>query len=188
MQLLLVPWERGRLPMFRPTLIALPLLALAAVADAADPAALHRCRAIPEAAQRLACYDTLPLPAGASDPAARADRPDAAAPGKASAGALPTPAAPPSRAQPALAAGSFGLRHEAEALDAITSHIAGLFEGWEAGSRIRLANGQLWQVVDDSRGSYYLREPKVTVRRAAMGTFVLDIEGAKRQPRVRRLE
>lgn len=163
--------------MFRPTLIALPLLALAAIADAADPGALHRCRAIPEAAQRLACYDALPLPAGAGEPAARADRPEAAAPGKASAGALAAPAA-----------SSFGLRHEAEALDAITSHIAGLFEGWEAGSRIRLANGQLWQVVDDSRGSYYLREPKVTVRRAAMGTFVLDIEGAKRQPRVRRLE
>lgn len=154
--------------MFRPTLIPLPLLALAAIADAADPAALHRCRAIPEAAQRLACYDALPLPAGA--------------------GATAAPAAPPLGALQAPAASSFGLRREAEALDAITSHIAGLFEGWEAGSRIRLANGQLWQVVDDSRGSYYLRDPKVTVRRAAMGTFVLDIEGAKRQPRVRRLE
>jgi len=35
---------------------------------------------------------------------------------------------------------------------------------------------------------YHLRDPKVTVRRATLGTFVLDIEGARRQPRVRRLE
>ena len=44
------------------------------------------------------------------------------------------------------------------------------------------------QVIDDSRGVYHLRDPKVTVRRAAIGTLVLDIDGARRQPRVRRLE
>ena len=146
------------------TLLSLTL-ALLAWPAAADETALRRCRTLADAPARLACYDALPLAA-----------PVAAA----------TPAATPASTPPVAA--TFGLQRTDAAVAEIVSSIPGLFEGWRAGERIRLANGQLWQVSDDSTAVYYLRDPKVTVRRAAMGTFVLDIEGARRLPRVRRLE
>ena len=143
-------------------------LGLALIAGPAwsDDAALRRCRSLEGATARLACYDALPLGAAAAAP-----------PAVASAAA----------ATPALAA-TFGLQRADEAVLEIVSSIPGLFDGWRPGDRIRLANGQLWQVSDDSSAVYQLRDPKVTVRRAAMGTFVLDIDGARRLPRVRRLE
>ena len=125
-----------------------------------DDAALGRCRVLADSAARLACYDALPL--GAPTVPARA-------------------AAPPTAA-------TFGLQRADDGALEVVSTIPGLFEGWRPGDRIRLANGQLWQVSDDSTAVYYLRDPKVTVRRALMSTFVLDIEGARRLPRVRRLE
>ena len=143
------------------TLLSLTL-ALLAWPAAADETALRRCRTLAEAPARLACYDALPL----------------AAPAAAAATLAPTPPV----------AATFGLQRTDAAVLEVVSSIPGLFEGWRAGERIRLGNGQLWQVSDDSSGVYYLRDPKVTVRRAAMGTFVLDIEGARRMPRVRRLE
>jgi hypothetical protein len=82
----------------------------------------------------------------------------------------------------------FGLPAAAEAVDRIESRINGRFEGWRGRDRIRLANGQVWQVVDDSTGVYWLDSPRVVVRRGALGSFVLEIEGANRAPRVRRVE
>ncbi len=134
----------------------------------ADDSALRHCRTMVDAGARLSCYDALPvapLPTAATGPAASA------------------PAAPAT-----TAAASFGLERPVDGMQEISSRIAGQFEGWRAGARIRLANGQLWQVIDDSSAVYDLRDPKVTVRRAAMGSFMLDIEGARRMPRVRRLE
>ena len=61
-------------------------------------------------------------------------------------------------------------------------------EGSGPRTRFKLANGQVWQVTDDSSAAYNLLNPQVTVRRAAFGSFVLEIEGANRTPRVRRVE
>ena len=101
--------------------------------------------------------------------------------------AAPAPAA---GASPALLAApaAFGLPRPEDPVQAIASHIPGLFEGWGPKELIRLANGQVWQVTDGSQAVYRLREPKVMVRRAAFGTFVLDIDGANQVPRVRRVE
>ncbi len=63
-----------------------------------------------------------------------------------------------------------------------------MFEGWGARTRIRLANGQVWQVVDGSSAALALNEPRVTVRRALMGDFVLEVEGSNRTAKVKRLE
>jgi hypothetical protein len=144
----------------------------AATSLGADSGALQRCRAISEAAARLACYDALPL-APLSTLAPPAPAPAAVPP-------VP-PAAAPAVVQ------SFGQERRDEP-EAIASHIQGVFEGWGPRSRITLANGQVWQVVDGSEGVYFLQNPKVTVKRALMGGFLLDIEGAKRTPRVRRVE
>ena len=125
----------------------------------------------------------LAWPAAADETALRRCRTLAEAPARlACYDALPLAAATPPVAT------TVGLQRADEAVLEIVSSIPGLFEGWRPGDRIRVVNGQLWQVSDDSNAVYYLRDPKVTVRRAAMGTFVLDIEGARRMPRVRRLE
>jgi hypothetical protein len=74
-------------------------------------------------------------------------------------------------------------------VQAVDSHIPGEFRGWEAGSRIKLANGQVWEVADGSRGALApVIDPKVRVRRGVLGSFYLEIEGLNRSPRVRRVE
>ena len=83
----------------------------------------------------------------------------------------------------------FGLARRADELQEIKSYIPGRFEGWSRNGRIRLANGQVWQVIDDSTAFYnHLRDPKVTVRRASFGSYLLDIDGVPSTPRVRRVE
>ena len=97
-------------------------------------------------------------------------------------------AAPVAAPAPARAAvPSFGQQRSDEP-QTITSQILGVFEGWGPRSRITLANGQVWQVEDGSEGVYFLQSPKVTVRRALMGGFQMEIEGARRVPRVRRAD
>jgi hypothetical protein len=158
----------------------LSLAALLAGSPAwSDDAGLLRCRALGDGPARLACYDALPL----SSQAPRAASPQAAAPG-----GRPAPAAVPPAVAPS-AAGQFGLAAKpAEELQAIHSSIPGLFEGWRPNERIRLANGQVWQVADDTSSLLQRRDPKVTVRRGALGAFYLDIEGDNRSPRVRRVQ
>lgn len=79
-------------------------------------------------------------------------------------------------------------RQTAPALEAIESYIPGPFEGWLPRTRIRLANGQVWQVTDGSSGTYRLVDPKVRVQRGMLGSFFLEIEGQNRSLRVKRVE
>ena len=162
-------------------LLACALGLQAAAAAAADDDALRRCRALGEAPARLACYDALPL---AALPAAIAaiGAPLAVA-------ALGQRAAPPAAPATAAKSGeeSFGFEGRS-ATQEVSSSILGIFEGWDRRTRVRLTNGQVWQVIDDSSAAYYLRDPKVVVRRAALGSFMMEIEGARQAPRVRRVE
>jgi hypothetical protein len=68
------------------------------------------------------------------------------------------------------------------------STIPGHFEGWAPGTRIKLANGQVWQVVDQTSAFFNRDNPKVVVRRGMMGGFFLEIENSNRSPRVRRIQ
>jgi hypothetical protein len=165
----------------RQVVVLCGLLALGAAQ--ADEAGLKRCRAVADSQARLACYDALPV-AGSAAPSAPSAPSAAVAP---AAPAAPPAAAPAPAAPPAPPAG-FGLEHSAAAPQAVVSSIPGAFEGWEPRQRFRLANGQTWQVADDSQGVYSLRDPRVTIRRALLGGFVMEIEGAKRTLRVRRVE
>ena len=147
---------------------AIPLLLISGAA-LADDAAFLRCRGLADAAARLACYDALPLPSRDVQPAP------------------PRAPQPPARQTPE----QFGLEGQVSArseLDAIESSIPGRFEGWQPNSRIRLANGQVWQVTDGSSRNFSMNNPKVTVRRGALGSFFLDIEGDNRSPRVKRVQ
>jgi hypothetical protein len=153
------------------------LLLLAAAAPALADDAFLKCRAVRDSAARLACYDALPVPSAApkSGP--------------------PAPAAPSSAAAPAKPASSttpeqFGFEHKVVAaqLDAIETTIPGRFDGWGPNQAIRLANGQVWRIADDSKGALWVENPKVRVRRGALGAFYLEIEGTNRSPRVQRLQ
>jgi len=167
----------------------------AGLAAAADDAGVRKCREIRDSTARLACYDALPLGAGASAPAQSLFRPQTQPVPGSGAPAAP-PAAPPQRA-PAPSGGSdkaalesqFGLPAKAgPELVSIQSHIPGRFEGWGPNYRLRLANGQVWQIADDSKAIMQRQDPKVTVRRGLLGSFYLDFEGDNRSPRVKRIE
>jgi hypothetical protein len=153
--------------------VALPLLVPTAQA-APDEISLLRCRATADAAARLACYDALVLlPQSTSNSRAQA------------LGTLGTPAAGP----PVPAVALFGMEHQVDQqVKEVTSRIVGDFEGWGPRTKFRLENGQIWQVSDDSNAVYSLNSPKVKISRAVLSGFEMEIEGAKRAPRVRRLE
>lgn len=156
---------------------------------AADPAAIQRCRQEPDALLRLKCYDAIPLPAtstasGASRQAVPAPQEQAASAQRAAAGTA---------AAPADTSAQFGLENrpqpqQALPPDSIESVIPGRFDGWVRGSRFRLANGQVWEIRDNSQGTYDLRDPRVRISRGVSGSFFMEVAGVSQTPRVRRVE
>lgn len=138
----------------------LTLLFVSGTAVAGD-ADLLRCRELPDGPVRLACYNAIQVGAA-----------PVAVPAVAAAHSVA-----PAAAKPA-----------APEVDVVTS-IDGMFDGWVSGQSIRLANGQVWKVVDGSEYSAAaLKNPKVTIQRGVLGAIFLDIEGAHRSPKVRLLK
>lgn len=136
---------------------------------------LLRCRAVSDSVARLACYDALADSESrsiAAEPAA--DRPVG-----------------PGRAPTELnGEASFGLprTRQPEAVDGADSRLADSFDGWGPNSRVRLTNGQVWQVIDGSSVVLPPGSRKVRVKRGALGSYYLDIDGLKTSPRVQRVE
>jgi hypothetical protein len=140
--------------------ILLPLL-LISTSVLADDAGLLKCRGIGDVSARLACYDALPVGEAKTVQAAPRQTPE-----------------------------QFGMEQQAyrSEIESLESHIPGNFEGWGPRTRIRLANGQLWQISDDSRRMLDFQNPKVSVRRGMLGAFYLEIEGTNISPRVQRVQ
>ncbi len=144
--------------------IAYWMLLLPGAALAADPT-LQECRAIPDPTARLACYDALPSSANTGGVESKVRLPE-------------TPA-------------QFGLSREVTPsvdLALIESTIPGHFDGWYPKRRVRLANGQVWQVADGTTRLYELDNPKVTIRRGVLGAYYLDLSIDNRSIRVTRVE
>jgi hypothetical protein len=137
------------------------LLLASGSALAADDASLLHCRTVGDAAQRLACYDAVPVGAAA----ARAPAPSAK-----------------SMEQ------SFGLEEKKVPLQSFVSTIPGRFEGLNPNQQIVLANGQVWRVIDDSSGSVSGINLKVKVERNFLGTTFMTIEGTNTAPKVKRIK
>lgn len=150
------------------------LTLVSGAAMAADDAALLRCRAIADTGARVACYDAIPV--GAAQPA------------KAAVAAVP--------AAPALTAEQrFGLadvkKKEVEKAPEdpkfIESTIPGVFGGWSGNQRIKLANGQVWRIIDGSAATLPDRvNTKVRIVRNYFGTMFMEIEGTNQSPKVKR--
>jgi hypothetical protein len=141
-------------------LIALPLLLAghAAIAAPADDSAILHCRSLSEAGARLACYDAIPV--------------------------APVPMPAPAQ--------SFGMetvkRAEPETPKFIESTIPGKFEGWGPNTQFKLANGQVWRVVDGSSADLApMQDPQVKIVRNIFGTMFLEIAGTNNSPKVRRV-
>jgi len=143
--------------------LALTPLLLVYFPTLASDAAILRCRAVADLAQRFVCYEAI-----------------------VTSGAL---AATPKPAASASDDSSFGMenRQAPSLATAIASTIPGPFNGWAPNDIVLLANGQRWQIADDSRGVLNSSNPKITIRRGTMGAFYLEIEGTNRSPKVRRL-
>ncbi len=144
------------------SLLALMLVSSAAMAD---DGAMLRCRQLADGPARLMCYDAIPL------------------------GAPPAAAvtAPPAKVELERSFGAETLSTTIK-LDSIDSSIVGNFDGWVPRQRIRLANGQVWMINDDSQEDLSLVNPKVKVERGLMGAIYMDIDGARTAPRVKRIK
>ncbi len=74
----------------------------------------------------------------------------------------------------------------------IVSRIDGELDGWGKDplrkTRFRLQNGQVWEQVDTSRGDLKLVDPVVTIEPAALGSWLMRIEGYNQRIRVRRIQ
>lgn len=144
------------------------LLLLATLPALAQSTDLQRCRALAESGARLACYDAL------ADQAAKNPTPVGSA--------TAAPAARP-------AADRFGIvERPKDEPDAVRSRISGQFEGWNPGGLITLDNGQVWAIADGSSAVVYLKNPQVTIRRGALGSFVLELEGSNHSAKVKRVK
>ncbi|MBJ7308868.1 hypothetical protein ACFOLJ_00625 [Rugamonas sp. CCM 8940] len=168
---------------------ALFVLMFVSSAALADDGALLRCRALADGPARLSCYDA--IPATLPPPGGQPLQAGQAAPSGQAAPAAAAPYAPqyaPSREQLEQAFGKEPPALQPLRLASLDSHIVGSFDGWVANQTIRLANGQLWRVVDGSDDVLDAQNPKVTLQRGLLGAIYLDIDGAHRRPRVQRLQ
>ena len=151
-------------------------LFLASGAALADDAAVLKCRTLPDTAQRLACYDAMPV---------------GAAPAAPSAAATSTAAAAPVRAAQAPEQ-QFGIEHKAKEAepDQIESSIAGDFDGWSGNTTIELTNGQVWRITDGSQAVLPpMHNPKVRIKRGLFGAaFFFQVDGQNSTARVRRVQ
>ena len=167
----------------------LVLLAVSGSALADDRALLH-CRTIADMAGRVACYDAIPVAAAGAPKAAVPMAPAASG----AAAAMPASAAPTAQAAPAVSPETgFGMeavaKRKTETPSSIESTVVGTIGGWGPNTRFKLANGQVWRVVDDSSEWFIERtNPKVVLTRNAIGTIFFEVDGAKQPPRVRRVE
>lgn len=155
--------------------LPLPVLMLALLTASstalADDAALLKCRTLSDTATRVACYDAIPV--GAAGPAAAAATAAATAPARTPEQNFGLEAVKQREAQPA----------------SIRSTVVGDFDGWGPGSQIRLANGQVWRVIDGSDAVLpRTKDAAVTIERNLFGTLFLKVDGGNSSAKVRRVQ
>ena len=77
---------------------------------------------------------------------------------------------------------------DSEEVAELHSYLVGEFNGWDGDTVFRLENGQAWQQIDSSYQYARAERPRVTIRQAAFGSYLLKVEGIGRTVRVRRIE
>lgn len=175
-------------PSCLPALILALSCVLADTAFAADPTTeAHACRSIADARARLACYDAafgLPrVERAESHDAAPADETVPAAP------------PPPSQAPALSGVERFGLSEaelrartggQAAEPEQIEATIADVTRRGAGGAIFRLDNGQVWMQTDSRHRNRITAGQSITIRRAAMGSYLLS--NGQVAVRVRRID
>ena len=69
----------------------------------------------------------------------------------------------------------------------VTTRFLGTFRGWTGNTRFELENGQVWRQVDDSVFAVNLVNLSVTIKKGALGTFFLSVEGYGSRVKVERV-
>lgn len=146
---------------------ALPLTLLLSGAMLAAPAhasdAILKCRTLTDGPARLACYDAIDVKA--------------------------QPASVVRSREEAFGMNAATAPKRKEEAKSVTSTIEGRFDGWGPGAQIKLANGQVWRVVDGGEVALpATRNPKVSIERGMLGAFYLQVEGSNNTARVSRVK
>ncbi|HEU4851012.1 MAG TPA: hypothetical protein VFT37_02540 [Telluria sp.] len=163
------------------------LLFVSGTAFAADDQSLLKCRTISDQMARLACYDA--LPAAAPVQAAPAAPVAHAAPAAYVAAAAPAAAVAARTAEQDFGLEAKKMKEPEPAPQAIESAIVGTVQGWGPRTQFKLANGQVWKVIDGSEATLTpMTNPKVKVVRNYFGTLFMEIEGTNHSPKVRRVQ
>lgn len=150
---------------------AIPVLQIASASSDTLESRLRQCRTETDSLKRLNCYDALPLPVA-----------DGRAP-IASTASAPAPAATTGKDRFGLAAAP-----APQVQQSIESQIDGRFLGWRPGAQLKLRNGQVWEIADDSSAAYEIHQPTVRIERGRFGGFFMRIDGVAQMPRVRRVQ
>jgi hypothetical protein len=179
-------------------------LALAGLLSAGPLAAQNEsemilCAQIRDDTERLECFDRVArqrsaeMETGAPEAQAEKTQPaPAAAEVPAAAAPEPAPApAPPPAAGNSSADTEFGVdqpREDRGGVRSIRSHIVGFFRGFEGGTEVRLANGQLWRQTDAADLPVHKTDPEVVIEKGFFGGYRLSVDGLNRSVRVKRIE
>lgn len=83
--------------------------------------------------------------------------------------------------------GSLEFRHDDSSREPIDARIVGLFTGWGGKTRFTLDNGQQWEQVESGSYSAHLTSPRVTIRPAIMGSWLMHVKGCNCSVRVKRV-
>lgn len=70
----------------------------------------------------------------------------------------------------------------------VETSIAGLFKGWFGHTKFELANGQVWQQVEEDRYTMNVENPKVTIEPGAFSSWRMRVEGYNRTTLVKRIK
>ncbi len=187
------------------------LIAMAGAAVALSPAPanaveavhaqLRECAQIAKDSRRLKCFDKLArrsapnetsaaiMPASPATPVNPAPKPSPA-PSQPVTVATHTPQAGGANESMVITEADFGLEDKriAESIQEIVTRYDGDFSGWSGKTLFRLENGQVWKQAQNGRVSYRASRPQITIKRGALGSFRMAVEGLNRTVRVVRIK
>ena len=73
--------------------------------------------------------------------------------------------------------------------DTLASRITGRFDGWNKLDRVKLANGQVWQLLDEGTSIGARTDPQVLIKAGALkASYFMTIEGLGAPVRVKRVQ
>ena len=83
---------------------------------------------------------------------------------------------------------SFGKSQDLSEPEEINSRILGIFNGWSGETTFELENGQVWKKTGNGFLSANVNNPKINIKKGALGSFTLSVEGFNSSIKVKRIK